>query len=190
MELMIRAGEWEVDGARVTQRLDLILETPEGKPLLLVEVKRIPTVTVDENKWAERVHRNLAAHGALPSAIAFVLAALPKRFYYWSALHANDPTATFDTAHEPDEGTQRQFAQLIDSSTPSKHVEESVAIWLTSGLWSGTANWLGDERLHEYAGSRENCDGDFKPANGSLQIGSDCFTVAVMSFDRASFHLF
>jgi hypothetical protein len=154
IELMVRAGEWEIHGARVRQRIDLVLQAPHGSPLLLVDVTPIPAVTNDVDSWAERVHRNLATHGALLSEVAFTLAALPRGFYYWSAERVGDPAATFEYMYEPDHFTKRYFAQLLELSTEGE-IERAVALWLSSVLWSDAAPWLKDERLQRYAHSHD-----------------------------------
>lgn len=153
VEAMIRAGEWEVSGARVRQGVDIVLRAPDGQALLLVEVKRIPSVTYDEDRWAQRVHRNLVSHGAFETTAPFVLAAMPKRLYWWPTESSANPDASFASVVKLDRSTQRHLAQLMEQPGSNDALEHGVVQWLSASLWERDMPWLQDDILQQFSGT-------------------------------------
>jgi hypothetical protein len=84
LEEQIRAGEWEIQGARVEQRVDVAVYSTEQQLQLVVEVKKPPTdTTVSPKQWAAQIRKNLFVHSGIPNAPYFLLAAVPEFFYLW-----------------------------------------------------------------------------------------------------------
>ncbi|WP_420126407.1 hypothetical protein [Longimicrobium sp.] len=134
LEEMVRAGEWEITGARVSPRADLALVSPGGSPLLIVEIKRRPGVIRDPRAWAARIHRNLLLHGALQPTSHFLLAAVPGPFYLWLARDFINPGTPADAEIQPDARTAERLASLLESDARPVHFEHVVADWLTESV--------------------------------------------------------
>jgi hypothetical protein len=126
-----------------------------------VEVKKIPSITVDESLWALRVHRNLAAHSALIAGVPFVLAAMPKRFYFWPGSTSTDPNAQYRNTVELDSEAQAHFANIMEAHDHDRLLEHEVAAWLSAALWSRESHWMNDDPLQKYFASREHLKWQF-----------------------------
>lgn len=133
-EEMVRAGEWEVTGARITPRADLALISQGGSPLLMVDVKRRPSVVRDPRAWATRIHRNLLVHGVLQPSAHFLLAAVPGPFYLWFARDSIHPESPADLEINPDPGTARRLEGLLERDARAAQLEHAVADWLTESV--------------------------------------------------------
>jgi hypothetical protein len=80
---MVRRGEWEVKGARLSPRPDITIFDAEGKVQLIAEVKKISlSETSAQLRRATEIRRNLLAHSAIPNT-PFLLIAFPDNFYLW-----------------------------------------------------------------------------------------------------------
>jgi hypothetical protein len=83
LDEMVRRGEWEVKGARLSLRPDITIFDAEGKIKLIVEVKKIPlTEASAQLRRATEIRRNLLAHSAIRNT-PFFLIAFPDNFYLW-----------------------------------------------------------------------------------------------------------
>lgn len=133
-EEMVRAGEWEVTGARIEPRADLALLSHDGDPLLIVEVKRRPGVVRDVRAWAVRIHRSLLLHGAVQSNSHFLLAAVPGPFYLWYARDVISPDAPADVEIQLDPVTSQHLEQLVERDAPLADLEDAVAAWLKEAV--------------------------------------------------------
>jgi hypothetical protein len=131
---MVRAGEWEVAGARVSHRADLALVSPGGSPLLIVEVKRKPGLVRDPRAWASRIHRNLLVHGALQPTSHFLLAAVPGPFYLWLARDFIEAGTPADAEINPDPRTAERLSRLLESDARPAQIEAVIADWLTESV--------------------------------------------------------
>jgi len=134
LEEMVRAGEWEVTGARIQPRADLALLSHGGNPLMIVEVKRRPGVVRDVRAWATRIHRSLLVHGAIPPTSHFLLAAVPGPFYLWYARDFISPDAPADVEIQLDATTSQRLEQLLERDAPPAALGEAVAGWLTAAV--------------------------------------------------------
>lgn len=143
LEEMVRAGEWEVTGARVRPHADLALLSSGGTPLMIVEVKRRPGVVRDARAWATRIHRNLLVHGAIPSTAPFLLAAVPGPFYLWYPRDSMDPEAPADVEIQLDSVTSERLEQVREMEEAPAELEEAVADWLADSLENGyQEDWM------------------------------------------------
>src|SRR5256885_1615764 len=62
LEEQVRAGEWEIQGAKIERRADVAVYSRDKKLQLVVEVKRKPRTKANLKEWATNIHRNLLAH--------------------------------------------------------------------------------------------------------------------------------
>lgn len=152
-EEMVRAGEWEVAGARVQPRADLALLSSGGSPLLIVEVRRRPGVVRNPRAWANRIRRNLLVHGAIQPAAHFLLAAVPGPFYLWYPREFVDPEAPADVEIELDPRTAERLEKLVESEARAAEIEKAVADWLTE-----TVHSTRDDRWLEHVASQPELD--------------------------------
>lgn len=144
-EEMVRGGEWEVAGARVSARADLALVSPSGAPLLIVEVKRKPNLVRDPRAWASRIHRNLLVHGALQPTAHFLLAAVPGPFYLWLARDSIQPGTPADAEITPDPRTAERLSQLLETDAQPAQIEAVIAEWLRETVHHVSEHdWLTD----------------------------------------------
>lgn len=92
LEEMVRLGEWENPGARISRVFDLAVYDAIGNLQLIVEIKKRPyEVATDLKDWATRIHRNLLTHSGIPSSAFFLFAVCPKPFYLWTKAEAPVP---------------------------------------------------------------------------------------------------
>lgn len=83
LDEMVRRGEWEVKGARLSPRPDITVFDAEGKIQLIAEVKKISSTEKSEQRQrATEIRRNLLSHSAIPNT-PFLLIAFPEDFYLW-----------------------------------------------------------------------------------------------------------
>jgi len=83
LDEMVRRGEWEVKGARLSIRPDITIFDAEGKIQLIAEVKKISlSATSAQLRRATEIRRNLLAHSAIRNT-PFFLIAFPDNFYLW-----------------------------------------------------------------------------------------------------------
>ena len=132
LEEQVRAGEWEIQGARIARRADVAVYSPGRKLQLVVEVKNSAYAERPPQNWAQQIHRNLHAHSGLPPAAYFLLALLPGNFYLWKegGSHNFDRPADFEA--DADQLLQPYFDRL---SVPPENasgydLEVIVSTWL------------------------------------------------------------
>jgi hypothetical protein len=150
LEEQVRAGEWEIAGAKVKPRLDAAVYDSSGRIRLAVEVKSRPPLT-DIERWARKLHRNLIIHSALPSVPYFMLVSYPNEVFLWTGSNV-DPDSPPDFRGEadlpeppsPDRVTQFEIAyeQLVarwlERLTQMRHPPKQEA-----------ANWVRDSGLFD-----------------------------------------
>lgn len=157
LEEQIRAGEWEIQGARVTKRADIAVYSPDKKLQLVVEVKKKPNQELD-SEWAQTVFRNLVVHSGIPLSPYFLLVIPNDYLYLWR----NADKVNYE--RPPDykiEGKDflSSTAQNISSSpsTLGEHyyLELLVASWLEELMKSSFEaelsddDWFYDSGLYE-----------------------------------------
>jgi len=92
LEEMVRLGEWENPGARISRQFDLAVYDNAGYLQLVVEMRKRPyEVATDLENWATRIHRNLLTHAGIPSSAFFLFAVYPEPFYLWTKSEASEP---------------------------------------------------------------------------------------------------
>src|SRR5260221_11518360 len=136
------------------EQADVVAYDSEGELVLVVEVK--PKLGTN-SEWATRMHRNILAHGLLPSAPFFLLA-LPDRFYLWKDKRLpvlEGPTYEVDAS----ELLALYFAKAaVDPETVSEPgFELLIRSWLADLMYSselpqGSAEkngWLVQSGLYE-----------------------------------------
>ncbi len=130
IEAMVRAGEWRIAGARFRSHADVAVLDADGRPLLIVEVKKRPPFLDDEDSWAKRVRRNLLVHGALPPAEYFMVLMHPGHAHLWCELEVPDldaePLATWDPTEE--------IKRTRQGPPAPASLEDAVAEWLRQAL--------------------------------------------------------
>jgi hypothetical protein len=156
LEEQIRSGQWEIQGARIRRRADVVVYSPDKRLQLVVEVKRKPRAAHNLRKWATNVRRNLLAHTGIPTAPYFLLAVLPNRFYLW---RNNDPFH-FDLPPDHEINAEKtlkpyfdQLAVSPDSAT-EYNLEAVVTSWLADLVKSRRSNdptleWLYNSGLFD-----------------------------------------
>jgi hypothetical protein len=154
LDEMVRRGEWEVKGARLSPRPDITIFNPEGKIKLIAEVKKISlTEKSEQRQRATEIRRNLLAHSAIPNT-PFLLIAFPDNFYLWKQeipnidnkradYHFNAKNTIKNYAKKyhifPQEMSPQQFKLLVSDwlkdLVNSQGSEKSLEWATTSGLY-------------------------------------------------------
>jgi hypothetical protein len=149
LEEMVRNGEWEIPGARVNPRHDVVVLDRHGRPRLFIDVKRLPG-GADVHDWARRVHHNLVYFSGLPAGASYLLVGYPDRFFGWAPPAARDPDGAPTYEAECAE-VLAPFLPAPGSGGDDLAVRERVvADWMESLLASdpsgsgGPARWLAD----------------------------------------------
>ncbi len=154
LEQMIRLGEWENPGARITRSYDIAVYDKKERLQLVVEVKTRPyELATQMEDWATRIRRNLILHSGIPSSVYFMLAVFPAPFYFWDQKDAPEalPRYTFDASSE----VMACLHDTIDNKY--RQQEEAVTLWLraivngTPGIKISTEEikWLFRSGLHQ-----------------------------------------
>ena len=74
LEEMVRLGEWEIPGAKLSRRFDLAVYDKDERLQLVVDVKNfLHKHEADPEQWATRIRRNLVRHSAVPIYVYFCL---------------------------------------------------------------------------------------------------------------------
>jgi hypothetical protein len=81
LDEMIRNGEWQIEGARLRRRADVVVFDRSGNLQLVVEAKYIKPGEDAANR-AVQIRRNLLAHSGVPDS-PFFLIVFPDHFYLW-----------------------------------------------------------------------------------------------------------
>ncbi len=127
LEEMIRWGEWENPGARITRRYDIAVYDKKERLQLVVEVKTRPDeIATKIEDWATRIRRNLIMHSGIPSSVYFMLAVFPAPFYLWDQEDA--PNAP--PRHIIDATSELMACLDIAIGNEYRQQEEAVSIWL------------------------------------------------------------
>lgn len=134
LEEMVRAGSWEIPGARVHRRFDVAVFNPAGELVLVVEVKDLPRQPkVDLREWAWRVHRNLIVHSGVPASPFFLLVGVPTEFFLWTSRTSADPLDQPEfSVHDPDQLAPFYPESIVPGELRPETEEDAVAEWLRS----------------------------------------------------------
>jgi hypothetical protein len=126
----------------MTPRPDFVVQSPDQRIVLVVEAKKRANATAE---WAAQMRRNLAAHGALPSAPFFLLA-LPDKFFLWKQPLSTQlalPDFEFDA-----EEILRPYLESLHtplSEMSGRSFESVVRLWLDDLVRDGALDqpgWL------------------------------------------------
>lgn len=142
---MVRNGEWEIPGSRISPRHDIVVMDRRGSPRLLIHVKTgAPGTAGSVEEWARRIHYNQVRYSRTPPDATFMLIGFPDLFFVWA------PGAGPDSAP----GYQLQSADVLapylltmEDAGPAAR-ERAVAEWVESFLAytppgaTGPAGWL------------------------------------------------
>jgi len=119
----------------MTAPLDIVVDSPTGRRVLIVECKATRKSTPED---AAQVRRNLLAHSQLP-ADAFFLLAMPSKLFLWSKDRAKDAAPSFSADAQP---VLRDYLGPIadqEGGPRGESLELAIASWLgdlTSNLRS------------------------------------------------------
>lgn len=156
LEEQVRAGLWEIEGAKVEGRADVAVYSPDKKLALIVEVKKTPDQRINLRDWAKRIHRNLLAHGGIPGSPYFLVAILPDKLYLWKESSPSDLDQAPDYEVEAKKILQRYFDLLSTSAedASSYQLETLVSLWLKDVVHSEPSDvdsmkWFYDSGLYE-----------------------------------------
>ena len=129
LDEMVRLGEWEIPGAKLSRRFDLAVYDKDERLRLVVEVKdHADKRGVGVEQWATRIRRNLVRHSAVPSYVYFLLAVYPAPFYLWLPDDASDAPPRFHT----DVQAEMPLLQKSGSISYYRQQEDAVQVWLMS----------------------------------------------------------
>lgn len=135
LEEQVRDGEWEIPGAHVRRRFDVVAYDTKNKLQLIVEVKsRPPSDAREALAWAVRIHRNLMVHAALTPAPFFLLVGFPDHFFLWKELESSRPDAKPDYSYRGSDLLEPFFGILDPESDVRIELQQEkvVATWLES----------------------------------------------------------
>lgn len=132
LEEQVRSGQWEIQGARIRRRADVVVYSRDKRLQLVVEVKRKPRTAHNLRKWATNVRRNLLAHTGIPTAPYFLLAAPPNRLYLWK----NSDPFHFDAPPDHEISAEKTLRPYFDqlSVIPENASEYNLEAVVTSWL--------------------------------------------------------
>jgi len=136
MEEMIRTGKWEVPGSRIPMRADVAVTGPDHRLILVVEVRIRPFYDRKLDALAERIHRNLLLHRAVPGRPFFMLLFVPRPAFLWKPESFGDPGSPPDFRIELTEEAENLFGETDKCHPEDEHtvMEETVAKWLTASI--------------------------------------------------------
>jgi hypothetical protein len=135
LEEMVKSGEWEVQGARVSRTADVAVLDQYRFPLVFVDVRKRPDTMSSDGveRWARRIHRNLINHSGVPSRALFLLAVVPGPIYAWQPGSASEPGREPDEVIYVDGDTFPELKSFQrDADQPNLHgeYEKAIADWL------------------------------------------------------------
>jgi hypothetical protein len=156
---MIRAGQWEIQGARIPQRADIAVLDHTGKIKLITEVQYAPNAK-SHAKQAAQIRRNLLAHAGIPDT-PFFLIAFPDTFYLWkqkSLNHYERPVDYYERPADYEAGAThiiKHYAQAmgeqIEHISPQQF-ELLIANWLQEMIATENMtipDWVNQSGLYE-----------------------------------------
>jgi len=156
LEEQVRAGQWEIEGAKVEGRADIAVYSRDNRLALVVEVKKTPGRPVELADWAKRIHRNLLAHGGIPSTPYLLIAILPDRLYLWRESSPSNPDTAPDYEIEAKNILQKYFDLLSTSAenASSYQLQALVSLWLKDVVHSEPSDldamkWFYDSGLYD-----------------------------------------
>jgi len=125
---MIRRGEWQVPGARVSKRYDTVVYSPPGRLSVIVQVQTNgPDDPAEASAWARMVHLNLRIHGGIGAVPFFFLVGYPEHLFVWRGAAVLDPFAEpTDEFHDAAVLQAHGFPEGVQAS----EAEQAVAAWL------------------------------------------------------------
>lgn len=130
-DCMVRNARWEVPGARLRPRADVVVVDADDNLVLVVEVKTGHPSRPATREWAQQVRRNLRAHIGIPPARYFMLAAVPGPFFLWREHAPSDlevaPDFEFDISTMISSYVQGQSSAFPEAW---RRDEEAVGQWL------------------------------------------------------------
>jgi hypothetical protein len=126
---MVRLGEWENPGAKLSRRFDIAVYDKDERLQLVVEVKDYPDKhEMEIEQWATRIRRNLVEHSAVPGYVYFLLAVYPAPFYLWLP----DDASEAEPRLHVDVQAEMPLLQKSNSIPYYHQQEDAVQAWLTS----------------------------------------------------------
>jgi hypothetical protein len=144
---MVRNGEWEIPGARVSPRHDVVVMDTRGRSRLLIDVNTgAPGTATDAEEWACRIHHNLVRYLGLPVHATFMLVGFPDRFYIWAPPAARDKDSAPSFQLQSADVLAPYLLAMEDQGPAAR--ERAVAEWVQSFLAytppgdAGPAGWL------------------------------------------------
>ncbi|MEA5618962.1 hypothetical protein VB711_14090 [Cronbergia sp. UHCC 0137] len=131
LDEMVRRGEWEVKGARLKHRADIVIFDPKGKVKLIAEVKKISLKEKSAQRRASEIRRNLLVHSGIPNT-PFFLVAFPDNFYLWkediSDIYDKPADYRFDAKNTIDNYADKKEVSPLEMS--ERDFEFLVSDWL------------------------------------------------------------
>lgn len=139
IEVQIRSGEWEIQGARIERRADVAVYSTDGRLQLVVEVKKRPAAKIS-GSWATTIHRNLLTHSGVPNAPYFLLAVPPDHLFLWkksdSTNHQRNADYEIEAKRLFEKHPDNLFVGLPQPPSSSQafnehfYLEQLVSFWL------------------------------------------------------------
>src|SRR5215207_3155722 len=130
---MVRNGEWEIRGARVPPRHEVVVNDSSGRPRLLIDVRAgAPGTAADADEWACRIHHNLVRYSGFPVHATFMLVGFPDLFFVWAPTAARDPDSAPSYQLQSAEVLAPYLVAMEDQGPAAR--ERAVAEWVQSFL--------------------------------------------------------
>lgn len=132
LEEQVRSGEWEIQGAKIKSRADIVVYSVDKRPQLVVEVRRNPKTKRNLREWAKQIHRNLILHSGIPRTPYFLLAILPGHLYLWkeSDSFSSDKAPDYDFAAEGILTPYLEQLSLSLENASEYQLESLISSWL------------------------------------------------------------
>lgn len=153
------SGEWEVQGARVEQRVDVAVYSKEKQLQLVVEVKKNPNkMNVESQSWATQIRKNLFVHAGIPNTPYFLLADGSDFMYLWENREPVNFEKTPDYVIKAKDILAKYLNQVPSSYGISQYyyLEQVITSWLNELVHAKTSlsdkpslKWLVDSGLYK-----------------------------------------
>lgn len=152
LDEQVRSGEWEIPGAKIEKRADILVCSSDNRMQLIVEIKKRPQYIEDTRAWATKVYWNLLAHAGLPNVPYFMLVVPPEVIFLWKRDNYPDPRPNYEIeasnifadykerlSHLPDIQGEQYYSLVVNywlkELTKKPPVDDLSYKWLlTSGL--------------------------------------------------------
>ena len=131
LQSMVRSGDWEVPGARVSQYADIAVFDDKQRLQVVIETQKAPTELGESiDDWAYRVHHNMLAYKAVPFSTFFWLIATNGQFRLWKHQGSASTLALPDYRGSIETQISGFLSPQLNSGSSTKRLTNAVLEWI------------------------------------------------------------